>query len=336
MKCIVCEKPGQFILKNTTTPSPKKGEVLLKIERIGVCGTDLHAFAGNQAYFTYPRVLGHELAATIADANGSATWQNGDKAVVIPYVHCGKCTACLKGKTNCCSSLKVLGVHTDGGMQEYFALTEDLLLPAEDLSFEEMAIVEPLAVAAHAVKRAKIEKGEKVLVMGCGPIGIGIMAFAGIKGAAVTALDINESRLCFVKEKISLEHTLLPSDQLASKVASITNGHLFDAVFDATGNKLALESGPSYMGHGGRFVLVGLYKDDLVFNHPAIHAKETSILCSRNATKSDFLEVIKVLKEGKFPSQAYITHQLPFDRVAEQFASLTLPENLVVKGMINL
>ncbi|WP_114752238.1 zinc-binding alcohol dehydrogenase family protein [Pleomorphovibrio marinus] len=336
MKTIICEKPGLFTQKDTTTPQPRQGEVLLRIKRIGVCGTDLHAFAGNQAYFTYPRILGHELAAVIEDPNGSSTWKKGDKVVVIPYIHCGKCVACLQGKTNCCTRLQVLGVHTDGGMQEYFALSEELLLPAENLSFEEMAIVEPLAVAAHAVKRAKVEKGEQVLVMGCGPIGIGIMVFAKLAGAEVTALDINESRLKFVRKQIGIKNTVLPSESLHQDIEKITKGKLFNAVFDATGHKLALESGPEYMSHGGRFLLVGLSKGDLVFNHPAIHAKESSILCSRNATAGDFQEVIAVLKSGDFPTDAFITHHLSFDKVVNEFASLTQPENMVIKGMVQL
>ncbi|SHJ10264.1 zinc-binding alcohol dehydrogenase family protein [Pseudozobellia thermophila] len=335
MKYIVCETPGQFQSKEKEVPKADIGEALLQIKRIGICGTDLHAYAGNQAFFTYPRILGHELAAEILEIGPNEKGlEAGDKVVVMPYISCKKCIACRNGKTNCCTNIKVLGVHTDGGMQEVVALPVDLLLPANDLTFEEMAIVEPLAIGAHAVRRAQLQKGETIAVIGCGPIGIGIMKLAQLQGAKVIAIDVNEERLAYAKNKIGVDHTVTATQDAAEKVAKITDGDLATAVFDATGNKFALESGPDYMAHGGRYVLVGLSKGELHFSHPAIHAKETTLLCSRNATLEDFEKVMETLP--KFPTDSFITHTVPFDEMTAHFDSWLQPETGVIKAMVEL
>lgn len=334
MKAIRCEQPGSLKHQNIEVPPLGQNEVQVKIKQIGVCGTDLHAFAGNQAFFSYPRILGHEIAATISQPNGSH-YQTGDPVVVIPYIHCGICNACLSGKTNCCTSLKVLGVHTDGAMQEYMSLPAYLLLPSPDLSWVEMAMVEPLSVASHAVKRAGIQAGEEILVMGCGPIGLAIMVFAHLSGAKVTALDTNLERLQLAKSHFHAENTIDAGQLKLDPDYKAKFSSSFSTVFDATGNKQAMESGPYYAAHGGKYILVGLYKDQLCFHHPSIHAKELSLLCSRNATKSDFLEVMEVLALKKFPTEKYHTHELAFDDVPEKFTQLTVPSNQVIKAMIS-
>ena len=333
MKYIVCENPNTFQFKEKEVPIKRDGEALLKIHRVGICGTDLHAFAGNQAFFSYPRILGHELAAEIMEIEENERGlKKGDHVIVMPYISCGNCIACRNHKTNCCVDIQVLGVHTDGGMQEIISVRHDLLIPANDLTFNEMAIVEPLAIGAHAIRRANLQPSEKVVVIGCGPIGIGLMKMALIEGAEVIALDINIERLTYVKEVIGVHHAFNVADDAVTKVSEITNGDMANVVFDATGNKRALESGVDYMAHGGRFVLVGLSKGDLTYSHPKIHAKETTIMCSRNATLEDFQFVIKHLKE--FPTQSYITHQVNFSEMIKHFDSWLDPETGVIKAMI--
>ncbi|EPR67581.1 zinc-binding alcohol dehydrogenase family protein [Cyclobacterium qasimii] len=333
MKVISCERPGLFSNKETEIPQAIEGEVLVNIKKLGVCGTDLHAFAGNQAFFTYPRILGHEIAAQVAQPNGSL-FGEGEPVVVIPYLHCGQCSACKAGKTNCCEKLKVLGVHTDGAMQEYMALPESILIPTPQLSWDEMAIVEPLSVAAHSVRRAGIQKGDQVLVMGCGPIGLAIMVFAKLAGAEVTALDINPWRLNLAKNEFKASHKINAKEVEADSRLKEKYKNSFDAVFDATGNKSAMEAGPYYVGHGGKYVLVGLYKDQLSFHHPSIHAKELTLLCSRNATKDDFLYVISTLENKSFPTNSYTTNKFDFSETKEKFPELTHPESQVIKALI--
>ncbi len=334
MKYIVCEKPGEFLLKEKEAPIRKENEALLQINKVGICGTDLHAYSGNQAFFTYPRILGHELASEVLEIGENPQGiKAGDKVVVMPYVSCGKCIACRNGKTNCCTNISVLGVHGDGGMQEQITVPTNILLPANNLSNDEMAIVEPLAIGAHAVRRAGIKKGEFVVVIGCGPIGIGIMKLAQIAGAKVIALDLNEDRLKYAKDKIGVDYTVNVGNDPVKQISEITNGDLATAVFDASGHKGALETGPNYMSHGGRFILVGLSKGELTYNHPAIHSKEMTLMCSRNATTEDFEHVISVL--GQFPTDSFITHNVPFTEMIENFDSWLNPETGVIKATVN-
>ncbi|WP_298319503.1 zinc-binding alcohol dehydrogenase family protein [uncultured Aquimarina sp.] len=334
MKYIVCEKPGEFSLKEKEAPVRKKNEALLKINKVGICGTDLHAYAGNQAFFTYPRILGHELASEVIEIeDNERNIKTGDKVVVMPYLSCGKCIACRNGKTNCCTNISVLGVHGDGGMQEFITVPVNILLPANNLSFDEMAIVEPLAIGAHAIRRAAIVKDEFVVVIGCGPIGIGIMKLAQIQGAKVIALDMNIDRLNYVKQEIGVDYIVNASDNPIKKIEDITNGELATAVFDASGNKHALEAGPNYMAHGGRFVLVGLSKGELTYTHPAVHAKEMTLMCSRNATTEDFEYVISVIDQ--FPTDSFVTHSVPFTEMISNFDSWLKPETGVIKATVN-
>ncbi|MEO9891614.1 zinc-binding alcohol dehydrogenase family protein [Aurantibacter sp.] len=337
MKYIVCKEPGTFLMDEKEAPARKAGEALLKITKVGICGTDLHAFQGNQSFFTYPRILGHELAAEILEID--ANEQNlkvGDHVIIMPYLSCGNCVACRNGKTNCCTNIAVLGVHTDGGMQEIVSLPTDILLPAGSLNDKEIAIVEPLAIGAHSLRRADIKKGESVLVIGCGPIGFGIIKLAQVAGANVIAMDVNDQRLNFAKEAFGVEHLVNAIDNPLENLLACNNNELPTVVIDATGNKRALESGVNYMAHGGKYVLVGHHKGDLTFNHPFIHSKETTLMCSRNATIEDMLKVKEVLESGVFPTEAYVTHEVSFDEMIENFDSWLKPETGVVKAILTL
>ena len=310
---------------------------MLRITKIGICGTDLHAFQGNQSFFSYPRILGHELAAEIVEIDDNPQGMKaGDRAIIMPYLSCGNCIACRNGKTNCCSDIAVLGVHTDGGMQEVISLPIDILIPSGSLNDKEIAIVEPLAIGAHSLRRAQIKKGETVLVVGCGPIGYGIIKLAQVAGAKVLAMDVNKQRLKFAQEVFGVEGLINALENPLESVLALNNNELPTVVIDATGNKKALEEGVNYMAHGGRYVLVGHHKGDLSFNHPLIHSKETTLMCSRNATMEDMLHVKTVLESGEFPTEAYITHEVPFIEMIENFGSWLKPESGVVKAMLSL
>jgi 2-desacetyl-2-hydroxyethyl bacteriochlorophyllide A dehydrogenase len=336
MKYVVCETPGKMQLKIGDIPSPALDEVLVKIRRVGICGTDLHAYAGNQAFFSYPRILGHELAGEIYDPNGHDEFSKGESVAIIPYINCGNCVACRAGKTNCCASLKVLGVHVDGGMQEIISVPSRLLIATPTLSWEEIAIIEPLCIAAHAVKRAEINHGQQVLVIGCGPIGLAISIFSKLQGANVIVMDINKQRLEVAASHFGADYIILADEKSKDTVNTLTKSDLCDVVLDATGNKSALEAGVEYMAHGGKYLLVGLYKEFLSFHHPSLHAKEASILCSRNATKADFLFVIDALSKKQFPTEAYVTHQVSLEQMIGDFKTWTNPASQVIKAMVNL
>ncbi len=207
MKALVCEQPGSFQYSKKEKPSLQNGHAILKIKRIGICGTDLHAFEGTQPFFSYPRILGHELAAEIIEIETNNEFAVGDRVTFSPYFYCGKCIACRNGLTNCCADLKVFGVHIDGGMCEFISVPVQYLIKGNEMSFDELALVEPLAIGAHGIRRAGVKRDEFVLVIGAGPIGLGVMEFARIAGAQVIAMDVNDQRLRFCKEKLNVVHT---------------------------------------------------------------------------------------------------------------------------------
>jgi 2-desacetyl-2-hydroxyethyl bacteriochlorophyllide A dehydrogenase len=337
MKVLVCTEPGKLSYTTKDIPQLQSGHTLLKIKRIGICGTDLHAYDGTQPYFTYPRVLGHELAAEVVNSDEASDFKTGDLVTVIPYINCGKCLACRSGKTNCCSSIQVLGVHTDGGMAEYIQVPTRVLLHSQGLSLDELALVEPLAIGAHGVRRADIKKGEYVLVVGAGPIGLGAMEFARIAGGKVIALDINPQRLAFCKDKLKVNHTINAlTDDVTARLQEITDGDMPSVVIDATGSQKAINNAFQYVAHGGRFVLIGLQKGEISFSHPEFHKREATLMSSRNATREDFDMVISSMKNKLVDPANYITHRVGFDDVASQFSTWLDPANGVIKCMVSI
>lgn len=334
MKVLVCSEPRKLLYSTADAPVAKPGYAILRIRRIGVCGTDLHAFEGTQPYFTYPRILGHELSGELVNG-GANGFSSGDIVTFLPYYSCGKCIACRAGKTNCCVNMQVCGVHVNGGMAEYLQVPSGNLVSGEGLSMDELALVEPLAIGAHAIGRANVQQGEFTLIIGAGPIGLGIMEFARIAGGKVILADVNEQRLEFCREQLKADYTINPlTENLSSKLAEITGGDMLPLVIDATGNQKAIIDSFKYMAQGGRYVLVGLQKGDIVFSHPEFHRREATLMSSRNATRADFEQVIRCIRQGLVDPKAYITHKVSFDRAKDSFESWLKPGNSVVKAMI--
>jgi len=337
MKTLVCVKPGLFEYGTGEKPQLQKNNSIIRIKRIGVCGTDLHAFEGTQPYFEYPSVLGHELAGELIDADNAAGFEIGEAVTFIPYFYCGQCIACRSGKPNACVNIKVCGVHQNGGMVEYLSVPSQSLLHGQGLGFDALALVEPLAIGAHGVRRADVKQGEFVLVIGAGPIGLGTMEFARIAGGRVIALDINSNRLKFCKKRLNVDHTINARDpDVVEQIKGITSGDMPTVVIDATGNLAAINNAFEYMAHGGRYVLIGLQKGDISFKHPEFHKREATLMSSRNATKDDFIHVIHSIKKGDVDPTTYITHRVFFDQVKEEFAGWLNPGNGVIKAMIQM
>jgi 2-desacetyl-2-hydroxyethyl bacteriochlorophyllide A dehydrogenase len=337
MKTLVCTSPGQLAYGQAAKPILTPGNAIIQIKRIGVCGTDLHAFEGTQPFFEYPRILGHELSGTLVECDGAEGFEPGEAVTFIPYFNCGVCIACRSGKPNCCTSMQVSGVHVHGGMVEYLSVPSASLVHGQGLSYDELALVEPLAVGAHGVRRAALQAGEFVLVIGAGPIGLGTMAFARLAGAQVIALDINEARLHFCREKLQVPYAINASDpDVINKLAAITHGDMPTVVMDATGNQKAINGAFQYLAHGGRFVLIGLQKGNISFSHPEFHKREATLMSSRNATRQDFEYVLAALKNRSVNPATFITHRVLFDQVKEEFQSWLSPATGVVKAMIEL
>jgi 2-desacetyl-2-hydroxyethyl bacteriochlorophyllide A dehydrogenase len=337
MKSLICTKPGNLEYQKTDKPELSEGKAIIKIKRIGICGTDLHAFEGTQPFFSYPRILGHELAGEFMESYEESGFKKGEKITFIPYYNCGKCIACRNGKTNCCVQMQVCGVHIDGGMTEYLSVPSALLIHGDGLSFDELALVEPLAIGAHGIRRAEVKKDEFVLVIGAGPIGLGTMEFARIAGAKVIALDINKDRLQFCQEKIKVNFIVNAlSDNVNQQLSDITGGEMPTVVIDATGNQKAINNAFQYMAHGARYVMIGLQKNEISFSHPEFHKREATLMSSRNATRADFEHVISSMKKGLVNPKTYITHRVSFDQVKENFASWLDPANGVIKAMVEV
>ena len=335
MKALICTSPGSFEYKDIAAPVLQAGHAIIKIKRIGICGTDLHAYRGTQPYFNYPRILGHELAADLVEANGMTDFVPGESLTFIPYLSCKKCIACRNGKQNCCVDIKVSGVHIDGGMVEYLSVPVDMLIKSQGLSYDELALVEPLAIGAHGVRRAEIKAGEFVFVSGAGPIGLGTMEFARIAGARVIALDINDSRLEFCRKNMSVEHTINAStENVLKRLAEITEGDMPAVVIDATGSQKAINNALQYLAHGGRYVLIGLQRDEISFSHPEFHKRESTLMSSRNATREDFEHVIYSIKSGLVNPLVYITHRVKFDEVKGVFEEWLKPATGVIKAIV--
>ena len=337
MKILQCTGPERFDYIEGERPELLENTAILRIRRIGICGTDLHAFQGTQPYFTYPRILGHELAADVVEYHGDGDFKPGDAVTIIPYFYCGKCVACRNGKTNCCTTLKVAGVHIDGGMTEYLRVPAYSLIHNEGLGYDALALVEPLSIGAHGVGRAQIKAGEFVLVVGAGPIGLGCMEFARIQGGKVIALDVNEQRLDFCKSNLGVDFTVnARSSDVFEQLEKITNGDMPSVIIDATGNLAAINGAFRYLAHGGRYVLVGLQKGDISFSHPEFHKRESTLMSSRNATRHDFEYVMDCMRKGLVDPEKYITHRAAFGEVKQQFGSWLDPANATIKAMVEL
>ncbi|MCW6506717.1 zinc-binding alcohol dehydrogenase family protein [Lichenifustis flavocetrariae] len=336
MLTIVCETPGLLKAEQRAKPMRGNGEVLVRIRRVGICGTDLHIFSGNQPYLAYPRVMGHELAGVIEEVPDGSALRIGDTACIIPYLSCGHCVACRHGKTNCCTTLQVLGVHRDGGMTGYLSLPEHAILPVPGLSLDEAAMVEFLAIGAHAVRRSNLGGDERILIVGGGPIGMAVALFAGLKGGRVTVLDSRADRLDFCSAHLGVSSVVQTGTDDAAQLSRLTDGDMFDVVFDATGSPAAMERGFGFVAHGGTYVLVSIVSSQISFSDPEFHKRETTLLGSRNATREDFETVVAALGAGRIPTKALNTHRLTLDQLPSEFAKLIGPGAGVVKALVEV
>jgi 2-desacetyl-2-hydroxyethyl bacteriochlorophyllide A dehydrogenase len=338
MKTIVLDRPGSFSFVDApSVDRPAAGEALVRIRRIGVCGTDLHAFKGDQPFFTYPRVLGHELGAEIViiDENDAGLGV-GDRCAIEPYLNCGTCVACRRGRTNCCVNLRLLGVHIDGGMCELLSVPVAKLHRSEVLSLDQLALIEPLSIGAHAVGRAGIEAGETALVVGAGPIGLSVIQFAAAAGARVIVCDLNQERLNFAAEHFEIVSAIPAGEDLAGTLAELTEGEMPTVVFEATGSQLSMNSSFGLIANGGRLVLVGLVLGDVTFYDPDAHRRELTLLCSRNATRRDFQLVRQILESGALDIDPWITHRVLFRDVIGQFEGWLDPQSRFIKAIVEI
>ena len=339
MKVITLNKPGHWETANI--PIPNKilltGEVLVKVKKIGICGTDLHAFKGTQPLFSYPRILGHELAVEVVEIGaGVENVQVGNLCCVEPYYNDIEGQAVRRGKTNCGEHLQVLGVHVDGGMQEYFVYPAKFLHPSASLSADQLVLIEPLAIGCHAVNRAQISPKDIVLVIGAGPIGLSVALFANLTGARVLVMDIDEHKLEKSKQITGVTETLLATDHTATDLNNLLDGNLPTIILDATGSSKSMMDTFNLVAAGGTIVFVGLFIGDVIFNDPNFHKKEITLKASRAAMSSDFKRIITLMESGKINTDAFITHRIKFDEVTTDFEKLYNCSGDLVKAIIEI
>ena len=324
-----CVEPGRFELRDAPVPEvAPEGWALVDIAAVGLCGTDYHIFAGKHPYLVYPRVIGHELSGRLVAAAGGM--DAGSLVVINPYLSCGTCRACRRGKPNCCTRIEVLGVHRDGGLCGRIAVPVGNLYPAEGLSETEAAMVEFLAIGAHAVARSGIQPGDRVLVTGAGPIGIGTAIFARLEGAEVHLLDLSRQRLDMAGQKFGFTH--LHDDGTAILQGDLADG--FDLIFDATGTAAAIEAGFPLLAHGSTYVLVSVVKDRISFEDAEFHKRETRIVGSRNALKADFERVMAAIRDRRIDTAALLSTEFPLAELATRFAALAEDREGLIKAVV--
>jgi 2-desacetyl-2-hydroxyethyl bacteriochlorophyllide A dehydrogenase len=342
MKALQLEKPLQFRrIELPAPPPPGATEARVRVHRVGICGTDISGYLGKMPFFSYPRIPGHELGVEVlAVGSDVAQVQPGDRCSIEPYINCQNCSSCHRGNSNCCENHQTLGVHSDGGLRPEFIIPARKLHVSTRLSYEQLALVETLAIGCHAINRAKVQPGESVLVIGAGPIGLSIIEFAKQAGANTIVMDLNEARLRFCQEKMGVRHVLTPPSTEADveRLKACTADKSWPiVVLDATGSHKSMSQALNYCGFAGRLVFVGITQQELAFPHaPILHRRELSLLASRNALPDDFRRIIKLIEEGAINTEPWITHRLGFDEVPAMFPAFTRPETGVIKAIIDV
>jgi 2-desacetyl-2-hydroxyethyl bacteriochlorophyllide A dehydrogenase len=341
MQALVLEQPGSFRYRDVAEPgAPGPGEAVVRVEAVGICGTDYGGFRGTMPYFSYPRIPGHELSVeVVAVGDGVSHVAVGDRCCVEPYLNCQACHSCRRGLTNCCEHNQTLGVHCDGGMQRFSTLPARKLHPSPRLAPAENALVETLAIGCHAINRGQPTAKETVLVIGAGPIGLSAVEFARLAGSRVILMDRAESRLAFAREKLGITETLpasgTPDDE--QTLHTLTEGRMAEVVVDATGSHQSMSNALPLCSYGGRLVYVGITQQNLSFSHAAVmHRRELSILASRNALPGDFTRIIGLIEAKQIDTRPWITHRLPFTETAGVFPTLLEPGSGVLKAVVEM
>ena len=341
MQALVLERPGEFRFVVTPEPGPPgAGEAVVRVQAVGICGTDYGGYLGKMPFFSYPRIPGHELGVeVVAVGPGVTSVQPGDRCCVEPYINCQRCYACQRGLTNCCEHHQTLGVHCDGGLRPLVTVPSRKLHPSPRLSHAQNALVETLAIGCHAIDRGGPRAGETVLVIGAGPIGLSAVEFAKLSGARVIVMDMVSSRLAFVRDRMGVADTIVATGDAGDEraVAELTAGRMADVVVDATGSPASMAHALTLCSFGGRLVYVGITQRDIVFPHaPVMHRRELSLLASRNALARDFTRIIGLIETGRIDTTPWITHRIPFADVIGRFPRLLEPASGVIKAVVEM
>ncbi len=316
MKAILINAPMDISLREVRDPARKEGEVLIKVRSMGICGSDIGAYKGINPLVTYPRIIGHEIAGEILETPRDETEIiPGDRVVIEPCVYCGRCYPCINERTNCCENLAVRGVHIDGGMSEFCFHPRHLIhkVPAA-VSWTHLAMVEPLTISVHAVKRARVAQGEHLVVTGSGPIGLLAAQYALVIGAVPIMVDPIGERLAFARS-LGIPHGIDPvRENAVERIREITGGRMAEAVVEASGSEAAIRSSIDYAAYSGRIALVGWPKSEVSLMTALFTKKELDVLGSRNS-RGDFPESIDLIAGNEIDVASLVTRTVSFEEI---------------------
>jgi threonine dehydrogenase-like Zn-dependent dehydrogenase len=312
MRAVSLQRPGHAEIVDLPEPTQRAGELLLRVELVGLCGTDLNSFRGRNPLVTFPRVIGHEIAATVVE--GSRTLPAGSRVTVSPYTSCGVCASCLSGRFNACKDNQTFGVQRDGAMTEWLSIPEEKVY-ASRLSLKELCIVEPLTVGVHAVSRGRVKREETVAVFGCGGVGLGAVAGASFRGARVIAIDVDDAKLSTAQAAGAVHLIHSANEDVHARLQEITDGHGPSVVIEAIGLPETFVAAVREVAFTGRVVYIGYAKQPVAYDTKLFVQKELNIVGSRNALPEDFREVITMLEAGRFPVNEAVSTEIGMDEV---------------------
>lgn len=318
MKQIKLVKPWEIIMEEGEMPVPKEGEALIKVRSAGICGSDIGAFRGTNGLVSYPRIIGHEIAGEIVSIpQNEKGLKAGDKVILDPYLYCGKCYPCSIGRTNCCTDLKVLGVHVDGGFAEYFTHPADMLVPVpSDMPWKLIPLAEPVTISLHGIHRAKLKAGEHIAISGAGPIGLLAAMIALHYGAQPIMIDPVDERLEKARE-LGVNYTVNPAkENLLEKVKEYTNGRGPEVVMEASGAQSAVRSAIDMVSNAGRVILTGWPKAATELDTAMFTKKELDIRGARTSA-GEFEEAIDLIYNNKINAKAILTKVISIEEVPE-------------------
>lgn len=339
MKALVISAPGQTGFVDRPVPRPAAGEVLLRLRRIGYCGSDLSTFRGLNPLVSYPRIPGHELAAVVADVGAGVPdhIRPGLVTSALPYTSCGRCSSCRCGRVNACRDNQTLGVQRDGALTEFIALPWEKLVWSPRLGLAEHALIEPLSVGFHAVERGRVTAGETVLVFGCGMIGLGAIAGAALlRAARVIAVDVVDAKLALAHRAGASAVINSRTEDLTARVRELTAGDGPAVVIEAVGLPATFRAAVDLAAFGGRVVYIGYAKEPVSYETKFFVLKELDLLGSRNATRSNFDDVVRVLESGRYPVAETITRCVPFGEAGAALADWAADPGRVTKLHVEL
>jgi threonine dehydrogenase-like Zn-dependent dehydrogenase len=342
MRAIVIQSPGTATVTSIPEPIAEPGKILLRVRMIGLCGSDLNTFRGSNPMVSFPRIPGHEIAATIVggldgiDGVGNVSGLSpGMNVTLSPYTSCGKCASCLRGRGNACAFNETLGVQRDGGLTEFISIPPEKIYPA-DLSLTELCLVEPLTVGFHAVARGRVTARDTVAIFGCGGVGLGAIAASSFAGATTIAIDVEDEKLNIAR-KAGASHVINTSRaSLHSQLRELTSGHGPDVIIEAVGRPETFRAAIEEVAFTGRVVYIGYAKEPVAYETKLFVQKELDILGSRNALPEDFRGVIQMLKDGKFPVSEAVSSIIPLEKVPSVFTEWSEKPGKFTKIMVNL